>query len=361
MSKKKENILLWQKINFNDLPIEIIEKILILVNDFSIINVCVKWKKIIEYNSPKIDGYIFNLLNDNPSIFEKIKIQYLTLFFSQIYDIPATYNSKYQNGFNDKIKIIYDYCPSLNNIILKLDLGYLVSDQKLCSKKIKLSDDFLNSYGNSTVSLLFCNYHLCFDLMNRIVYQKYTHNGFVKNIYIEIKDYSEQFDDEDEEILKFIDFYSEHYRFDRFINNHYINYYKFSFTGPNGFYIIYNRKDEKLFIRLPNLKKYQFYKKNYYRFIEVLPNISINHIYNRLDKELITYKIICFCTDIFQDHLFSFCTSLNNIEKVTYYCFENKPENFQNKINNSKFEFIHLDESEEKNYNFLNMYSKIQN
>lgn len=343
------------------LPTEIIEKILILVNDFSVCKVCKKWEEIILYKIKYITECSFDLLNDDPKIFKTLKIKNLNLYFSKIDCDYMKYNLIYQK-FLDKIYLIFYFCPYLININIILDLGLFVSDKKTPSSNIFYINNwnsieyFLNSYGNSSTSITLENYRLCFLLLNELIYKLYIHKEYANNVCIKIKDYFDKFNNDDDDYIKNINLYSEHYKIDFFINNNYINYNKFSFSGPNGFYIIYDSELELLIIRFPNIKKY---KDEYYKFNEILPN-NINIIYNKLCLKLTTYKTLYIISDIFQNYINLFCLTLKTIETIKYYCFENKPEMEQYEFYNPNFEFIHLNQHEDINYNFFNILSTIK-
>lgn len=91
--------------HINNLPNEILEKILIEGNFFIIVNVCQRWRKIVKLNKLKFDYIFFNLTKDN-SKKNKKKSNSAYLFNSRLFDKNGIPDILSENFFDNKYNFL---------------------------------------------------------------------------------------------------------------------------------------------------------------------------------------------------------------------------------------------------------------
>jgi len=235
--------------NITNLPTEILEKIIVEGNCFTIFTVCKKWYEIANSIKHKFNEIIFDLSKDDP---EKIKENpdQVFLYRSQMYDKQGIRIQKECLEKRNLVRLLNKF-SSVHTLTAVFDILYYVKKQYIGVRKFK----------NLTKNVFTTNSDEFVGIINRNSYKTFLrhildHLKKYKKINIKIKDYGQQIEKVDEnivincEIKMLMELLSKFELIRKFE--------KFSFNAPNDVYIINDKDKEILIVRFGNYKKYDF-------------------------------------------------------------------------------------------------------
>lgn len=252
--------------NINDLPLEILEKIIFEGRFCVISNVCQVWRKCAQNYRSKFNDVYFDTAKDDPKNVKNKNPTDVFLYNSQEFNKKSVNSIRVHSDFRfgfDNIKNLFFYnhikiinfisnfssISSLNIIFNPLlnfkDFSYLKYYDYCLSKPLKRE--------NINVQEIFID----FLLANSPYFNKLMVliNIKTNNLNIKIKDFCDKL----ENIYYFHFFNIEISNLSELINNLlFIKFEKFTYNGPNSTYIIYDQNEKILIIRYGNYKKYKF-------------------------------------------------------------------------------------------------------
>jgi len=371
--------------NIQNLPSEILEKILVEGNFLSVSRVCQIWRYHAQRNKSQFDEVFFDLTKDDPEKIEKENPNQLFIFNSRTID---------KNGFwvgpeivtSDRIKFSLKLCNYLNeefpkifnkitfvntlNIIYDPLLYIKLDESPYLSKIYILSDNIFTDNEDQKIT----------GLINRdyLSFQSYLHYCLnkTKNINIKIKDVCNRIENIDPEIF----FKLEIGIMDELIYYQaFEDFEKFTFNAPNNAYIIYNENKKILIIRFGNYEKYNFPMKkkligqisnntliNKHYLVNCFMRNNSNFIVNfyparliRYDYEKATEKVetlIIISSELYVfmfDQLLEF-SKKETQKKIKYHCFNSS----EMKSEQENFEFVSVEKEKEQEYTFEQMHFK---
>jgi len=341
--------------NIQDLPSEILEKILIEGNFLSVSRVCQTWRYHAQKNKFKFNEIFFDSINDDPEKIIKSNPNQLIVFNSISPDENKLDNIQlYNKNIIVKYKKIFKKITSLKTLNFIFDISIYVKSR--LNSKFRTFDLFL---------FIFNAYYL---------YQKN------KILNIEIKYVCEN-------IRPKILFYFEIYEMFNIIDNLFHKYYeKFTIKMPNNNYIIYDKNKKLLIIRFGNYEKYNFpmtkiaicRECNKYNFVICSNNdhkqYHVNSFYDKYKDwlyNLYPASLICvhygnltknvekliIISSEFHDFMFDqlLKTSKNQKEKeIEYHCLNPNKK----KLKRKNFKFVPVEKEKEQEYTFEQMHFK---
>jgi len=371
----------------NNLPPEILEKIIIEGDFLNVFKVCQKWYDIAQKKRFKFNDVVFDLYKDNPENVKK-QLNIINIHYSQIHNFEIFFKKKYVKLLNN--------VTSLNALNIILDpLIYTVPNMYHNIPIFKLSKNVISENKKSIVGVI--NYQL-HDIIDFVFLNSFT--TLNKIVHIKIKDYCNRID-EKEKIEGYIFFINEIEILQRIIKlKRYLMFSKFSFTAPNDTYLIYDRNKKLLIIRFGHYERYNlvhesinichcfenscllrfmnhshkiytlncFYSKNlnpsihnqkiycysYYGLPIIYPAILISINYEFILRFGTIENLIIISNDFYEFIFDDLLKVSNNLDiNVKYFSLD---RNKTKKIKQNKFEFIPVEEKDQQNFTFKNMY-----
>jgi len=370
--------------NIQDLPSEILEKILVEGNFLSVSRVCQTWRDHAERKKSQFNEVFFDLTKDDLEKIEKEKPDQLFIFNSPTIDkngcglfpkeeLYEFFDLKiYYEYISDIIKKIFKKIISLNALNIIYDpLIYVKSEYPIyiLSKKLFTNNEDQKISGLLNPYFFGFNTYLL-KLKNRI-----------KIVNIEIKDVSDRIENIDQNV--FLNYEIEDI-YGIFLYYTFRLFEKFTFNAPNNTYIIYDKYKKLLIIRFGHYGKYNFPKDkisicqlcskerifcstiNHKQYIINSFRNSNVFIYKyypagliNLDFEKIIENIekLIIISSEFYEFMFDQLLEISKKQKekkIKYYCLE--PSKTETKQKNFKFKII--EKEKEQKYSFKQMHFK---
>jgi len=235
--------------DISNLPTNILEKVIIQGFFFTIFTVCKKWYEIAKSIRHNFNEIVFDLTKDDPEQIKKNPDQ-VFLYRSQMYDKQGIRIQKEYLEKRNLVRLLNNF-SSVNTLNIVFDVLYYIKKQDIGEIKYKnLAKDIFTENLEEFVGLFNTNSYKTFLKKVFKTPKKY------KNINIKIKDYSQQIEKVDEnivincEIKMLMELLSKFELINKFE--------KFTFNAPNDIYLIYDKDKEILIIRFGDYEKYDF-------------------------------------------------------------------------------------------------------
>jgi len=378
--------LINSKMNIQDLPSEILEKILVEGNFLYVSRVCQTWRDHSERKKSKFNKIFFDLTKDDPEKFEK-NLDQLFILNSPAIDKngfwagPKIITSREECAAGFSLYLKSNYKKIIKKITFVNTLNFILDpllyinrdqspnyfDKYILSKNLFTDNDDRKVIGIINIYLTNFEDYLCI-LKNKI-----------KNVNIEIKDVCNRI----ENIHPRIFFQLEINMLHRIIYyKSFEDFKKFTFNAPNNTYLIYDENKKILIIRFGNYEKYNFslenkkisqdsyiydtlHYKQYFvnsfthrshstkRLFDYYPSMLAEYKYEKLTKKV--EKLIIICSE-FHEFMFDLFWEISNNQKdkkIEYHCLD---PNKVKKIERENFEFVPVEKEQE--YSFEQIHFK---
>jgi len=339
--------------NIQNLPSEILEKILVEGNFLSISRVCQTWRYHAQKNKFKFNEIFFDTTNDNPEKIKKENPNQLTILNSLLSDKNKINNILFDKNIIKKCKKIFKKITSLNTLNFIFEISMYV--------------DARTKNGNK---------YCLFSLFEFVFWANYLPQK--KTLNIEIKYVCENIYQE-----TFLDFEIDK-TYNILINSSYTCYEKFTFNMPNNNYIIYDKNKKLLIIRFGNYEKYNFpmaikticnkYNKDEFGFCsnskhkqyhvnsfsirfnwwlgDFYPARLIMIDYKKLTENV--KKLIVISSE-YHDFMFDqLLKTSKSRKKIEYHCFDSSKMKFEQKY----FKFVPVEKEKVQEYSFKQIHFK---
>jgi len=356
------------KMNIQDLPSEILEKILVEGNFLSISRVCQTWRDHAERKKSQFNDVFFDSTKDDPEKNEKEKPNQVFVFNSILFDKNNDFCMISKNKYHKDEYIIYNQ--------------YILEKYEKLFKKI-LS---LNTLSFIFKILIYVDIHpklkylyFNYDLLS-FIFRDNCLKQKTKTLNIEIKYVCKNI----ENIYQTTFFESEIDKMYKILVNLFYTFYeKFTFNVPNNNYIIYDKNKKLLIIRFGNYEKYNFpmekiticneCNKEYiicsnnnhkHYFAYSFYRCNDNWIYNFYPARLFLFKYekmtknvekLIIISSEFHDFMFDQLLELSKKEKeIEYHCLDSSKTKFEQE----NFEFVPVEKEKEHEYSFEQIHFK---
>jgi len=376
------------KMNIQNLPSEILEKILVEGNFLSVSRVCQTWRYHAQRNKSQFDEVFFDLTKDDPKKIEKKNPNQLFIFNSRTIDkngfrmgpeFETNYREEYAREYSSYLK--RKYKKILNEITFANTLNFIYDpllyinrdDIPKHSKKYILSNNlFASNYAWKIIGIIN-------NFFSNLEDYLYISKNITKNANIVIKDVNDRIENIDPDLFFNLEIDMIH---DLLKYRSFECFKKFTFKAPNNTYLIYDENKKLLIIRFGNYEKYNFpmteisirRPSNVYHFAYL--NNSVNYYINCLmrcdksichnsfypaklfdyDYENLTKKVEKLIVISFEFHEFMFdrllVTSNYQKKKIEYHCFDSSKKKSKRK----NFKFVPIEKEQE--YSFEQMHFK---
>jgi len=329
--------------NIHNLPLEILEKILVEGNFLSISRVCQTWRYHAQRKKSQFNEVFFDLTRDDPEKIEKKNPDVMYVF-----NMDQFYDYRY-----DKFIKLFEKISYVNKLNYIFDPLLVVKDQNYY---ISIYETFLFSYGSK-----------------------------IKILNILIKDVCDRIENIDSHIFFYTEIGYIFSLFSQFNHKIFDKYEKFTFKTPNNAYFIFDKNKKLLVFRFGNYDKYNFPlekisicndcikeqkiclnsdHKQY--FSNCFSTFKSEYIYNyypvgliELNYESIIEKVekLIFISSEFHDFMFDNLleTSKNQKDKkIEYHCLNSNKTKFEQE----NFEFVPVEKEKEQEYSFEQIHFK---
>jgi len=377
--------------NINNLPSEILEKILVEGNFLSVSKVNQTWRYHAKRKKSQFNEVFFDLTKDDPEKIEKKNPNQLFVFNSPSIDkngfrmgpeivtkYRENYVYKYSLCLKEKYEKILNKITSTNTLNYIYDpLLYVNRNESQCySKKYILSDNvFVNNEDGKTTGII--NYYPW-----KFEDYLYISKNKIKKINIVIKDVCDRVENIDQNLFfqLEINMMREMIHYQTFKD-----FKKFTFKAPNNTYLIYDENKKILIIRFGNYEKYNFpmekisiSNESNIHFLKPLSNykrysvnsfmhfVDSNFIVNFYPAKLFEYDyekatekvetLIIISSELYV-FMFDQLWEISKIQKdkeIKYYCLDPSKMKFKQK----NFEFIPVEKEKAQEYSFEQMHFK---
>jgi len=371
--------------NIQDLPSEILEKILVEGNFLSVSRVCQTWRDYAERKKSQFNEIFFDLTKDDPEKIEKENPKVVYMYNSPLSDknefCLVMKDNKEQENFTtneytnyiiEKICRFFIENASLNVLNFIFDSSLLIKKK---SKDLMSNDDIIINGDRKMYETIIGWFSVCGICL---LYYKIN----FKIVNIRIKDVFDQIENINQNI--FLNFEIEdiyklfHFQIFKLFK-------KFTLKEPNNTYIIYDENKKLFIIRFGNYEKYNFLRektstcqnciikdkiclninhKQYsvdifkhdndylYKYYPAgLIELNFNRLFTKNVKKLIV--ISSEFHDFMFDHLLE--TSKNQKrKKIEYHCFDPNKTKFERK----NFKYVPVEKEKEQEYSFDQMHFK---
>jgi len=375
--------------NIQDLPSEILEKILVEGNFLTISRVCQTWRDHAQIKKIQFNEVFFDLTKDDPEKTEKKNPNQLFVFNSPLFDKNGIrvgpeiitvrkykYIKEYSFYLKDKYKKIFNKITFANTFNFIYDPLLYVDIYKIpnYTKKYILSDNVFAD--NEDCKIIGVINHFSSYLEDYL----YMIKNKIKNVNIEIKDVCDRIENIDPDLF----FNLEIDKIKNIINYRLFEHFKkFTFEAPNNTYLIYDENKKLLIIRFGNYEKYNFPMEkisickeecryfddcfNHRRYyINSFELVNSKFVLNYYPARLFEYKYekltervekLIIISSEFHDFMFDRLLKHSEKEKekeIKYYCLDpNKV-----KVERENFEFVPVEKENEHEYSFEQIHFK---
>jgi len=365
------------KMNIQNLPSEILEKILVEGNFLSVSRVCQTWRYHAQRKKSQFNEVFFDLTKDDPEKIKKKNPDQLFVFNSPTIDEngfrmgPKIVTKRLENYVNEySLYLKEKYRKIFNKITFANTLNYIYNpllyvnrnESQYPSQTYILSNNlFVDNEDHKITGII--NYYP-WILEDYLCISK----NKTKNVNIVIKDVFDRIENIDQKLFEDL----ELILFEIIYYNLFRKYKKFTFKAPFNTYLIYDENKKLLIIRFGDHEKYNFPVRKMVldpcgRYSSVTSNIEINtgnyhptlafeYYYENFTKNVEKLIVISF-----EFHSFIFDRLLDTAriqKKIEYHCFDSSKKKFEKE----NFKFVPIEkekeQEQEQEYSFEQMHFK---
>jgi len=357
--------------NIHNLPLEILEKILVEGDFLSSSRVCQTWRYYALRNKFQFND-VFDLTKDDPEKIKKKNLDQLFVFNSPSIDkngfrtVPEIvtndrdiYANKYSYYIIQKYQKICNKILFVNTLNFIFDpLVYVDLESLYYSKKYILSNNvFIDNEDHKITGIL------TYTTSNLDSYLRISKNK-IKNANIKIKEVCDRIEYIDQKLF----FQLDSILFEIIYFNSFRKYKKFTFKALFNTYLIYDENKKLLIIRFGDHEKYNIpteimvsCPRGFYP--SVTSNIELNtgnyhparvfeYHYKNLTKNVEKLIVISF---EFHNFIFDRFLGISTIQKkFEYHCFDSSKKKFEQE----NFKFVPIEKEKEQEYSFEQMHFK---
>jgi len=341
------------KMNIHNLPLEILEKILVEGNFLSISRVCQTWRHHAQRKKSQFNEVFFDLTkneskeieNKNPkviNVYNSIRYEKNELSFS-IEEMEEFFLEE----ISEKFEVMFYKIVSAETLIFTFDPMACVEETDENYNYYKISKNFI---GNDNIFFAY------FYDFSAIIQHLYTITNKIKFVNIIIKDIYDRIENIDKTIFSTVEIST---MYSIISDSSFTFFKKFTFRAPNNTYLIYDKNKKIAIIRLSDNEKYDFKKKK-----NICKNCPKHHV--RCYEEKICHfypanfslyfnhsnfkdveKLIIISFE-FHGFMFEQFRKLSKKIKIEYHCLNSKKMKFEKE----KFKFVPVEKEKSQEYSF---------